>query len=165
MEDKEILKIWTAGIFDGEGSALIEKTGKPSSKSYQIVVAVATTSPDISDHIKAEWGGHYRADRDMCHVFRLNTRIKPKHEVDYSLYFTRSEAKKFLIDILPYLKHWTEEVIIVLRALYAIPDEKELALVGRKKVSGVVGVLEPFYLELRKTRSDAIAREALPLLK
>lgn len=46
IEYKEKLKIWAAGLFYGEGSALIEKTSRDG-VGHQIVVAAATTTPEI----------------------------------------------------------------------------------------------------------------------
>jgi len=139
----ELTKAWAAGIFDGEGSALIERTGE---HSYQICVAVATTDSKISKPIMTCWGGHHRKTRD------LNKWGKEGHSVfkiDYSVYFSEKEAYRFLIDILPYVRTKQDDILIVLRAILALPPVQEDT--GRR-ARGSLKVLEPFYDELWSVR-------------
>lgn len=148
MIDKE-LKIWAAGLFDGEGSALIEKTG-PDREGLQITVAVAASDERATNPIKEVWGGHYRANRDLNACKRTDHSIR---KLDCSVYFTRKEAKKFLADILPYLRLKQEEARIMLQALYAAPDEEELKKQGRKRAcKGYSETLRPFYWRLQSLR-------------
>lgn len=132
----ELTKAWAAGLFDGEGSALISKTG---SNSYQIVVAVANTDERATDPIMELWGGHYRKNRDMSRYYKDGHR----RVIDSTVYFDRSEAKKFLLDILPYLRVRQDKALIVLRAIYA--QEKAIT---EKGLRGSSRVLRPFYEEL-----------------
>ena len=141
------LKIWAAGIFEGEGSALIEN---PVNKSYQIVVAVANSDQGITNPIKEVWGGHYRVDQDQYKKYSSSYRR------DYSIYFSRDEAKKFLVDIFPYLrsKQSRAKVIIVVKALNSVPGEAELRARGRRRLpAGTTACLEPCYRELQELSS------------
>ena len=145
MVDKELV-IWTAGIFDGEGSALIERTG---TNAYQITVAVGSMDSRITDPIRAVWGGHYKANQDYLRNAGLSMRR------DYSLYFSRDEAKRFLTDVFPYLKSKGDEAATVLRALLSIPGEAALGTIGRKRLlRRTTKSLEPYYLELRQIRTS-----------
>jgi len=144
MEPSAELKAWAAGIFEGEGSALIERI-KPG--AYQIVVAVSNTDKKITDPIREVWGGHYRANQDHSKLYSISYRR------DYSIYFSRDEAKRFLLDILPHLKAKRDDVIVVLRALCAVPGEAALSSIGRKKAAkGLSSCLEPYYKELLELR-------------
>lgn len=142
MIDTE-LRIWAAGMFDGEGSALIERVGY-GRKDYQIVVAVAGTDSRAIDPIMEAWGGHHRKTRDLN---------KWRHEgslrrLDCSVYFSRDEAKVFLADIFPYLKTKHSEAFVVLRAISA-----QEAAIKKSGLRGSSSVLESFYEELQSIRS------------
>ncbi len=143
MIDTE-LKIWSAGLFDGEGSALIERIG-PERKSFQIVVAVSSTDSRNTDPIKEVWGGHYRKDRDITKYYKDGS----KRKLDQSIYFNRNEALTFLLNIFPYLKSKREEVHTVIQAIQA--QEKWIKESGPR---GSSFLLEPFYTHLQSIRSS-----------
>lgn len=117
MIDNE-LKVWAAGAFDGEGSALIEVTSKPpvsKSNCFQIVVAVVNTDMNLVTPFREAWGGTL--------ITKLASRYTkdggPRKEA-YQLNFDpNGEAQTFLIDILPYLRVRKIAVVLVLRALSA----------------------------------------------
>lgn len=138
----ERVKIWAAGLFDGEGSALIEKTG-PSRESFQIVIAVTSSDCRNTDPIIESWGGHYRKDRDISKHYKDGSTRKQ----DCSVYFDRSEAEKFLSDILPYLRSKREEATVVLQAITA--QEKRIREKGIRNSSLV---LAPYYVRLQSIR-------------
>lgn len=153
--DKE-LKIWAAGAFDGEGSALIEKTGV---NSYQITVAVSNTNPKMTNPIMEAWGGHHRANQDVNKFHKDGSKRLSKNgserSMDYSVYFSRDEAKRFLADIYPYLRVYRDNVLIVLKALYAIPGEEELSGAGKTRAPrGATKALEPYYQQLQGIRRN-----------
>lgn len=139
----ERLKIWAAGLFDGEGSALIERIGV-NRQSLQIVVAVSGTDERITDPIIEVWGGHHRKNRDLNTWARVEN---TSYRLDCTVYFSREEAKVFLADILPYLRGKQEEVAIVLQAILA--QEKRIK---EKGLRGSSFTLEPFYTRLQTTR-------------
>lgn len=147
----ELLKAWAAGIVDGEGCILIHKTGVASNPGYQIIVSISSMNPDVTTPIKAVWGGHWCNDHDRYIKLGLSKRR------DYSLYFSRREAKKFLIDIFPYLKSKQGDALIVLKALLSIPDESELRALGKKRAPvGSSRALIPYYDELLSLRESRI---------
>lgn len=141
VDDKEKLKIWAAGLFDGEGSALIEKVGKDRS-SYQITVAVANTDPRATDPIIQQWGGHHR--KNQRPIYKDGSVRKP----DFSVYLNLEEARVFLMDILPYLRVKTDDALIVLRAIVEI--QKWRKQTGRLR--GYSYIIEPFYACLQDIR-------------
>lgn len=144
------LKIWAAGIFDGEGSALIESTGE---NSYAIVVAVGAMDHRITDPIKEAWSGHYRANQDVYIEKGLSNKR------DYSLYFSRDEAKKFLVDVFPYLRGKRKEVVIVVSALNSIPGEAAIKKMGLKRAPrGTTACLKSYFQELRKISLERNSR-------
>jgi len=138
MIDTE-LKIWAAGMFDGEGSALIERTGV-SRSNYQIVVAVANTNSKLSIPIMEAWGGHHRVNQDQ-NKFAKDGSIR---RTDYTVYFSRDEAKRFLVDIYPYLRAKRGEALVVVRAILA-----QKAAIKESGLRGSSSVLEPFYVQLQ----------------
>jgi len=147
----ELVKAWAAGVFDGEGCAFIHKTGIDSNPGYQIVVSVASMNPDVTVPIKEIWGGNWSSDQDKFIKLGLSRRK------DFTLHFSRVEAKKFLIDIFPYLKSKQDDALIVLKALWLMPDEDELHSLGLKRAPiGTSRVLVPLYSELNKLRESRI---------
>lgn len=141
MIDDE-LKIWAAGLFDGEGHASIQDTRG----SYEVVVAVSTTSRSIAVPIQEAWGGHYPTGKQSYRRCRDGSMRKP----DYSVYFSRDEAKKFLADIFPYLRAKQGVVRIVLQALCAVPGEDVLRSKNRLRAPRGLGrALKPYYQQLR----------------
>lgn len=134
------VKIWAAGLFDGEGSALIERVGR----HYQIVVAVSGYDERNTNPIMENWGGHHRKDRDITKYYK----DRRKRGIDSTVYFSRPEAKRFLVDILPYLKDKHEEAALVLRAIIA----QELTI-KEKGLRGSSFILAPYYTSLQSIRS------------
>ncbi len=151
MIDKELV-IWAAGVFDGEGCALIERTGIGRT-SYQITVAVAGTDPRITIPIMEAWGGHYRATRDLNAIHHKDVSVR---KLDCTVYFSRDEAKRFLADVYPYLRAKGVEARVVLRALCSVPGEAALAEQGLTRMKrGASFVLESFYNQLKVIRSNS----------
>ena len=142
MIDEE-LKIWAAGLFDGEGSALIERVGT-AWKSLQVVVAVAGTDDKTTSPVMEAWGGHHRKTRDIS---KWN---KGATWVDCAVYFNREEARVFLADIYPYLRGKRGEVAVVLQAIVA--QEK---IIKEKGLRGSSFILEPYYTRLRDIRNSS----------
>jgi len=138
----ELTKAWAAGLFDGEGSALIEKRVDIKKPSFQIVVAVAGTDEVITGPVMEIWGGHHRKTRDISKWNEGATRL------DCAVYFTRKEARVFLADIFPYLTGKREEVTVVLQAIVA--QEKAIRESGLR---GSSFVLEPYYTRLQSIRN------------
>jgi len=141
---EEELKIWAAGLFDGEGSALIERTGS-NRQSYQITVAVASTDSRNTDPIMEAWGGHYRKTRNLNKWKKEGSATR---RLDCSVYFDRQEAKGFLIDILPYLRAKHEETALIIRAIMA--QEKRIK---EKGIRNSTLVLAPYYIRLQSIRN------------
>lgn len=140
MIDNE-LKVWAAGLFDGEGSALIERIG-PTRKSFQVVVAVAGTNEKTISPVMEAWGGHHRKTRDM------STWSEGARRLDCTVYFNREEATRFLADIYPYLRGKRKEVIIVLQAITAQEER-----IKEKGLRGSSNILEPYYTRLQDIRN------------
>ena len=114
----ELTKAWAAGLFDGEGSALIEKTG-PDRKSNQIIVSIAGTSAKMSGKVMPLWGGVFRKNRDLS---QLNPGTKTT-KADHTIYFRDlSQALSFLQDIQPYLIVKYNETEVVIEAIRVVLD-------------------------------------------
>ena len=143
------LAIWAAGLFDGEGSALISVTG-PNYNYLSVVVKITTTDQVISDIISRRWGGRLPAKQDTSKYGLA------KHLV-WSLEFSRPEALRFLKDIRPYIKTRMQRVDIVMEALEAckvLDDKNDNSASPRMKVTGITIVLNPFYDRLKPYSSD-----------
>lgn len=153
----EELKIWAAGFFDGEGSALIERTAP---KTYQIVVAVVNTSVTTIDIFQDAWGGkrtvkpkEYLIERSKKYtVAKSGANIKRD---GIELWFSdHDDAKRFLLDIYPYLITKRKDVNILLRALLRLPKQ-EIGATGKTRVPrGSSVLLKPFYEELQNLRNN-----------
>lgn len=138
-----LTKAWAAGLFDGEGSALIEKHESKKEPYYQIVVAVSGTDRKTTGPIMEIWGGHHRKTRDISKWNKRATRI------DCTVYFNRKEARAFLTDIFPYLTGKREEVAIVLQAIVA--QEK---IIRESSLRGSSFILESYYTRLQDIRNS-----------
>ncbi len=153
---EETLKAWAAGVFDGEGSALIEKTGD---WNYQIVVCVVNNDGRIVDVFEENWArsapaipGSYKATRRILIKASRNGKPGRKSTADHhKIMFNYSDARKLLVDIQPYLVSRREEVDIVLRAISAIESRPSGTL--------VLQAIEPFYLEFKAMRAK---RQSFP---
>lgn len=133
MTDTE-LKIWAAGAFDGEGSALIERNGP---NSFQIVVAVVNTDYRLVDPFLSTWGGRL-ITRPAGRFVRDGS---PRRET-YELWFSELEAKELLMDLLPHLRSRRESAALILRAIML--HQREIASHGKR---GSSAVLESLYQE------------------
>ena len=138
----ETLKAWAAGIFDGEGTITIKKSG--SDKSYlQLCVAVCNTDGRMIDIIHDNWGGYLHGKSSKY----LSTSNQKTKKTAYNLYFSDyNEVKSLLIDVLPHLKTKQEHARVVLAALLAVGKLED----GRKhRNKGVSNTLMPFYERVR----------------
>lgn len=155
MIDTE-LKIWAAGAFDGEGSALISKIGW---HNYKIVVAVGNTDKRFVDIFKTEWAWKSSA----APWTRTKTRyvVVPKEYYRnrgsnmkrdaHQLVFGYLDARQLLLDIKPYLVVKQEEVEVILHAISAVE--------ARSPKDLVCEVLESFYEEYRALLASREGRE------
>ncbi len=119
----ELTKAWAAGLFDGEGSGVIEKR---LNNHYQIFVSVCNTDARVLEPFIENWRAVYHGRNDI-------------------VWFGRDEAIHFLRDILPYLKSKQDQMLVVLEALLA--HKKEVEEAG---VRGASRVIEPYYHTLRE---------------
>ncbi len=151
IDESQELKIWAAGLFDGEGSALIERVGTQR-KNLQVVVAIASSDPRITDPIRETWGGHYRKNRDFTKYYKDGHRRK----LDCTVYFTYGEARVLLKDILPYLRMKKDEALVVFKALCALPEHVTGPDGKPKRLKGATPILRPFYLQLQELRGSSV---------
>jgi len=93
--------IYAAGIVDGEGNICISKCTRPRMKSpsYSTHTHVYNTNPTLIRYLKSTFGG---ADS-----FYDSGNPKHKPEVGWHLY--GEESRKFLLNILPFLKLKNEQ--------------------------------------------------------
>ncbi len=144
MVDKELI-VWAAGFFDGDGSALIEVTGK---NSFSVVVSVINVVKEGIDVFHEYWGGRLVS---RSKVYKDGATRKQVHE----LYFNHAEARQLLVDIYPYLVVRRRSANVVLRALCQLPKQKE-GTTGRLRMPrGSSKVLGAFYDQLRVIRSNS----------
>lgn len=138
MIDTE-LKIWAAGAFDGEGSALINVTSTPGqskSNSFHITVAVVNTDKKLIEPFQECWGGKLTTKS-------ANRPVKdssPRKEA-YQLDFDRDEALILLQDIIPFLRVRKQAAVLVCRALLDRQPGKDRA------PRGSTSLLESYYLD------------------
>jgi len=103
------LKIWAAGVFDGEGCVVIQRI---YDYYYKVSVNIGNTNPRIVEPFCEHWGaklyidGHYQGIPSVA----------------YYAYFSPSEAPAFLSDILEYLRTKKGAAELVLKALRAVAE-------------------------------------------
>src|SRR5271157_5143685 len=144
---EEELAIWAAGLFDGEGSALISETGADESPGFSIVVKIATTDKELSDIIRKRWGGRLPAQQDTSKYGLA------KHLV-WSIEFSRQEALVFLKDIRQHIRTRKSRVDIIIEALEACKVLDDANNGRFKHVKGISETLEPFNTRLEPYESD-----------
>ena len=106
----EILKAWAGGFFDGEGSITIQPKQR-----YNLYIAVTSTEFEPIDFLVKTWNGRYS--------FEPRAGIgKNKRDFHQVWFFPahREVAKRFLLDILPYLRVKKRRTEIALRWLNEI---------------------------------------------
>lgn len=125
----ETLKAWAAGIFDGEGSALIERR---KNGYFQIFVSVVNKDKKILDQFTEHWGAIY-------------------HGHDTMVWLEKDKAITFLIDVIPFLISKQDQAIIVLKALFALRSTGAFGT-SHKRVGkeGCSKIVEPYWTELRR---------------
>jgi hypothetical protein len=154
IEDKEKLKIWAAGLFDGEGSALIEKTGECN---FQVVVCVVNTNKRAVDIFRELWEGTGKRIGGFSKGWKSTRCTKGEgtngHKDWYKVVFNYQDAEVMFTDILPYLVVKKEEAMLVLCAVRAIRDNPNEAYWK---------ILEPFYAKSRGQESmlDKLTKSA-----
>ena len=84
--------VYTAGLFDGEGSVLLERHHKNEFRSP--AVAVTSTSPEITDFLKSTYGGSISKKKDL----------NPNHSPTFVWKLVHNKAITFMETVLPYLK-------------------------------------------------------------
>ncbi len=159
----ELTKAWAAGVFDGEGSALIEKI---SECNYQIVVAVGNTDSRIIDVYQHNWVVNQYEDwtrtlsrrNVITRGYKGNNNRKANKDF-HQIRFGYSDAYRLLIDVQPYLVSKGEDVDVVLRAIDAIRSRPiysvydTVAIPASMSRSCVIyEILKPFYDELQAIR-------------
>ena len=145
---EEKLKIWAAGFFDGEGSALIEKTGE---NNYCVVVCVVNSDIRATDIFYNNWanagvpsGALLRGWKKTQYIHTLGSVFNKKRgyqnaKGSHKVTFNYQDAEVLLSNMLPYLIVKKEQANIILRAIKAI----------RESDKTYWQTLLPFYTELR----------------
>jgi len=129
---------WAAGFFDGEGSALVEKTNT----GYTIVVNVANNNKEAIDFFHKNWGG-----RIVCITKEKWAEYGRKANQDaYQLKFNHNDAARLLLDLYPYLIAKKLHARIVMSALASIPEQRQ----GKRIPRGFTQLLKPFYEEMEE---------------
>lgn len=100
------LLAYFAGFFDGEGTIVLNRGfshhGRPK---YTLSVKVANTDPEIIYEMKTIWGGSVH----------LKIKERTHHKQAYFWNVGCTNARKFLRDVMPYLKLKKKQAIIALR--------------------------------------------------
>ncbi len=140
---------WAAGLFDGEGSALISHT----STSYAIVVTIANTNREAISFFHRNWGGRVRVRTVKEWVERYG---RTANHDSYRVDFDHAEAERLLLDLYPYLVVKKKEAEIVLRALVALPKQEVTSgsRFPKKTPPGSGYILASYYEELRNLKNS-----------
>lgn len=101
LRDKDLA--WIAGFFDGEGCICLIRYGMQG--TYNMIVSVSQSNPDVLEYIRDHFGGH------------INVRTNTSGRLHYTLGFRRSEKQHFLLSILPFSKIKTEQIKVALQFL------------------------------------------------
>ncbi len=86
--------IYTAGLFDGEGTVGIRKDTRPNYISYTLRCSVTSTNKDIIIWLYNKYGGNYY----------LRPRTNSKWKDTWVWQLSTRQAKSFLELVIPYLK-------------------------------------------------------------
>lgn len=139
MIDKEV-KIWAAGFFDGEGSAIVSCTNPGN---YRLVICVVNTDRRSIDVFAENWA-HLDGNEPLHHGWR-KTRlvILPRRKngrEGFQLIFDYIDGERLLRDLYPYLVIKKEEAGIVLRAIIGLKSHPDRTMAT---------ILDSFYKEYR----------------
>ena len=100
-----------AGLFDGEGSIGIYRTGYPingrkdGQRQWGLKITIVMTTPQPLKQIKAQWGGYAGIEK----------RNKRKNSRDVFLWYLHGEqASGMLKELLPYLMIKRDEALIAI---------------------------------------------------
>ena len=159
---KEAMKIWTAGLFDGEGHAAVSSVTPRDSvfDNYKLNVSVTITDEHTIDVLEENWVSDTPplfGPASYRH-FVPGKNTSEKHMCGHILHFGHFDAFNLLLSIFPYLITKREDAEITLRAISAVRDKSMWV--------AACDVLRPFYLEhvalklRRKKLSDE--RDASP---
>src|ERR1035437_5263201 len=93
MTSKEII-IYTAGLFDGEGTVSLSKSRENKYGFRYSSVSLSSTTPELIQFMKENFGGC------IC----IQKKTKPNHSQSYNWRIGRNASLNFLITISPYIK-------------------------------------------------------------
>lgn len=93
MEEDTNLRVWAAGVFDGEGSTTIQRVHETT---FEACCSVSNNDPSIIKPIHDRWGGRLT-------VYPKEHRKNATAD-HFRVEFRKDEIIPFLQDIIPYLK-------------------------------------------------------------
>jgi len=121
-----------AGFVDGEGCLTIsrqKRKGRPS-PAYRVFISVSNTNRNVLSIFKSEYGGG---------IYNIHDRRKDKRGKNWSdafdWYCPVSSSKRFIMDILPYLRLKKPQAMIILHFLTTKNGFKRTHWPGRGKGS------------------------------
>lgn len=145
----EFTMAWAAGLFDGEGSALITQ----SPTGYCVVVLVTNNNKEAIDIFQKNWGGRIkiRTAKEWSERYGKNA----NHD-SYRVEFDHAEAQRLLLDLYPYLVVKKKEAEIILRALVALPKQEVTSgsRFPKKIPPGNGHILASYYEDLRNLKNS-----------
>jgi hypothetical protein len=141
----ETLKAWAAGIFDGEGTIMINKAGN----SFTVLVCVVNNSKAMLDLIWDNWAlkGCPEPYSSLC--WRQTRRIYLNGGRSEVITFSYQDAKNLLTDILPYLVIKKENARIILTGLSKIEEKCIRAINGAPVTETISDILTPLHKEYK----------------
>ncbi len=123
----EVMKAWAAGVFDGEGCAVIEQITQWI--TYQTRISITNTDLGIIRPFIQIWNA------------RLQTKTSSTGRLYYDAVFAHCHIRPFVLDILPYVKSKRGPLLLILDAI-----------LEQDKASGRTRVIRPFYEHRLETK-------------
>jgi len=133
---------WLAGFFDGEGCVSLHKDKRHKRFSYVPAVALANKNFQVLREIQSAWGGYLRT------VKRSQT---PPHQWTWTLHLPISCLRRFLLEILPFLKIKSEEARVLVDFLET-REAYRARKSGRKFDKSWYAFAEECYWQLRRLK-------------
>lgn len=147
-------KAWMAGFVDGEGCITISKQVRKNrpTPAYRVFITISNTDYAVLEFFKLHYGGS---------IYNVHERRKDKRNIKwsdtYDWYCPISSSKRFLRDILPYLRLKRKQAELCLEFLETRKNTKQA-----RRINGTLAGSEGLTVEeLNKRESYRLAVRAL----
>jgi len=146
IEKSETLKAWAAGVFDGEGTALISEVMKGT--NYQLLVCVTNNDRAMIDVFWNNWADDAEKEPYTAVSWKKTRRVALNAGGAEQVIFDYPDAEQLLEDLLPYLVTKRMNALVLLSALKSIKSRAASFSGSNQPVNGTIAdILKPLFIE------------------